>query len=283
MNSFRYYNHAILPTTAPHQQVHTEAINNNSIWNTKVGKKALFARWTSEYDCGYETNWWYCVKDTPFVIENMKAKRRYEVRKGRKNFDVKVIDAHQYKNELYEIQKEAVSTYPKKNQIVKSKEMFMKEIKKWKHYLIFGAFFKGGGSKEILCGYLVINQHKEYANLSVQKVIPEYEKFAVNAALIHFALEYYNEKLIQGYYLVDGERNIFHVTAFQDYLEKYFGFRKAYCKLNIAYRPSIRKIVFILYLFKDLLERLDSFPMIHQINAVLKMEQIRRAEMEVEK
>lgn len=71
---------------APHEKVNLKPIGDGSIW--KLQEKVLLARWTSEFDCSYETNWWYIIKDTPFDIANMKAKRRYEINKGLKNFDV---------------------------------------------------------------------------------------------------------------------------------------------------------------------------------------------------
>lgn len=45
-----------------------------------------FARWTDNFDCGYETEWWYCIKDEPFDISKINSKKRYEINKGKKNF-----------------------------------------------------------------------------------------------------------------------------------------------------------------------------------------------------
>ena len=63
-------------------------INN---FGTRI-KKALFARWTSEFDCGYETNWWYVIKDKEFDLSALKSNYRYKINKGNKNFDVRVIN-----------------------------------------------------------------------------------------------------------------------------------------------------------------------------------------------
>lgn len=46
----------------------------------------LFARWTSDWPCGKETQWWYCLKDTPFDIEKIKSNYRYKIRKGERYF-----------------------------------------------------------------------------------------------------------------------------------------------------------------------------------------------------
>lgn len=64
------------------------------------------------------------IKNGPFDIVSLKAKRRYEINKGNKNFNTKTIDVKRHKKEIYEIQKAAYSVYPKKisseNQFVNS-------------------------------------------------------------------------------------------------------------------------------------------------------------------
>lgn len=99
----------------------------------------------------------------------------------------------------------------------------------------------------------------------------------MNAALVKGILEDFREALCNGFYLVDGERNINHQTGFQEYLIKYFGFRKAYCKLNIAYRPWVGLFIKIMYPFSSTLQKFDSLKYIHMLNALLKMERIARS------
>lgn len=89
-------------------------------------------------------------------------------------------------------------------------------------------------------------------------------------------MQYFSEDLKNGKYICDGTRNISHETKFQDYLEKYFNFRKAYCKLNIKYRPVIKPIVKLLFVFRKTLKKLDNNSLVHNINGVLKMEEIIR-------
>ena len=137
MKNWKYYNHAAIPVTA------------------------LLERWTTEFDCGYETNWWYVVKDNPFDINALKSKRRYETNKGIKNFNVKEIEPMNY-------------------------------------------------------------------------------------------------------------------ADFQDYLEKYFGFRKAYCKLHIVYNPKVKWLIMLMFPIRRFLMKLDGIGKVHQINSVLRMEEIVR-------
>ena len=82
MKEWKYYNHAMIPTVAPHEEADVETIYSKDFW--KENKNALLARWTSDFDCGYETNWWYVIKDDPFDITTLKSKRRYESIRGKR-------------------------------------------------------------------------------------------------------------------------------------------------------------------------------------------------------
>lgn len=89
-------------------------------------------------------------------------------------------------------------------------------------------------------------------------------------------VEDYNEKLSRNFYINDGERAIRHETAFQDYLEKYFGFRKAYCRLNIKYRFPVNIVVRLLFPFRKNISKDSGIG--SMISSVLHMEEIVREE-----
>ena len=65
--TWRYYNHALIPTCAPHEAADV------SLWAAHGGGTTFFARWTSDFDCGYETGWWYEVKDTPVDLRRQRS------------------------------------------------------------------------------------------------------------------------------------------------------------------------------------------------------------------
>ena len=273
IDGWKYYNHAAISTVAPHEDPDMVPIKNGNIWKISGGTP-LLARWTTEFDCGYQTNWWYVIKDTPFDINELKAKRRYEINRGIKNFDVRVIDPREYADELYEVQVAAFSAYPSKYRPTVVKEEFVSSLNYLDEYTVFGAFFR---ETDKLTGYATINEkNKKSKDFRVLKTDPEYEKYSINAALIEKILSHYELLLSSGGYISDGAKNISHETHFQDYLEKYFDFRKAYCRLHIAYNPIIKPFVKVLYPFKSLLRKLDGIGIFHKINSVIKMEEIVR-------
>ena len=272
IKGWMYYNHAMLPTCAPHEKPNLEPVLDGSFW--RRGGKALLARWTTEFDCGHATEWWYVIKDTPFDSSALKAKRRYEITKGNRNFEVRVINPVEYEEEICQVYKAALADYPAKYRPMFDEEEFRTaKRKEWADNLIYGGISK---DSEKLCGYALLTVHRNYAAFNVLKTIPSCEKYGINAALVYGILNDFNTKLKDAYYICDGERNISHETQFQNYLEKYFGFRKAYCILNISYRPIVAVIVKILYPFRAQLEKADKNSLVHNVIAVLHMEELRR-------
>ena len=264
----------MIPTGSPDEEVDTSAIESGAIWCDSSGGGPLLARWTSDWDCGYETNWWYCIKDMPLELETLKAKRRYEIKKGLRNFDVKLIKPMDFSEELFEVQVAAFSAYPTKYRPVVDRKDFLKSIESWKNLTVYGAFSKEGGQ---LAGYALLNQNSsDWIEFNVLKTKPEFEKYAINAAIVGSILENFSDFLEKGGIICDGSRSINHETHFQDYLEKYFNFRKAYCKLHVDYNPKIKWLIPLLYSMRKLLIKFDSIGIFHQVNAILKMEEIVR-------
>ena len=270
MEGWKYYNHAMIPAVPPHEAPDMRPIENGNIW--KRGGTPLFARWTTDWDCGTETNWWYVIKDEAFDIDALKSKRRYEINKGNKNFQVRRIKPSEYPEEMFMIATAAYETYPSAYRPNITHESFIDEvIKRDGLYVTYGVFSNSDGQ---LYGYACLREGNGYIDFTELKVVPDMEKLAINAALVNRILNDYSEfSSVEGY-ICDGSRNINHETHFQDYLEKYFGFRKAYCRLHIQYNPKIKWLIKLLFPLRKALAAFDGIGIFHSINSVLKMEEI---------
>lgn len=270
IKGWKYYNHAIIPVCAPHEHADIKMLQNKEIW--KLGGHAFLARWTSDFDCGYETNWWYVIKDTPFEVGQLKAKRRYEITKGKKYFEVKRINPHQYMKEMFEIASAVFKTYPLKYRPSIDEQTFCRTVEEAKNIIAYAAFDK----ERKMCAYAWVEMYHSYAELCVLKADINSEKYGVNAAMLACILEDFEERLKEPeFYICDGARNILHETSFQDYLEKYFGFRRAYCILHIRYRFLFGFIIKVLYPFRSMIRGKGKIA--GKISAVLKMEEIRKS------
>lgn len=274
IKGWKYYNHAAIPSTAPNEPVNMEPINNGRIWS--IDKSVFMVRWTDEWDCNCETNWWYVIKDTPFDISAIKSKRRYEINKGIKNFEVRIINPKEFVERLYTVTESAYQTYPASYRPNVNHDSFVNEITRngWDCYKTYGAFAFSDGE---LCGYINLRCDNKYIDFCEMKSIPEREKLGLNAAMVYQMLVDHNIFLSQGGLICDGARSIQHETAFQDYLEKYFEFRKAYCRLHIKYRTPLNMAVKALYPLRNAIQKHGNMNFTKKISALLRMEEIRRS------
>lgn len=272
MMKWKYYNHAMIPTTAPHEIPDLQVLKDGAIWKIERQKIPLLVRWTTEFDCDNETQWWYVIKDTPFNILDLKAKRRYEINKGKKNFYIKKIVADNYPQEILNVQIASFSDWPEKYRPTVNEQEFVESLEKWNYNVVYGGF---DCKTDQLVAYSMVTEYTDYLEFSVLRSNPQFERYGINAAMVAAIVEDYNEKLSKGFYISDGSRSIRHETAFQDYLEKYFGFRKAYCKLNIKYRFPIGIIVSMLYPARNWINKKSKMGSI--VCSLLQMEEIRRS------
>lgn len=88
-SEWKYYNHALIPTCAPHETPDFSVIEDGSAW--KNGRGTIFARWTSEYDNNAYTDWWYIVQDSPYELENQKKSHRRKIKKDYPILNAKLL------------------------------------------------------------------------------------------------------------------------------------------------------------------------------------------------
>jgi len=267
-----YYNHAMVSDGAPHEIPDLSKIEDGSIWRMS-GNTPLLARWTSDFDCGYETEWWYVIKDAPYVFDDLAKSQRKHIRQALKKVNVQLIDINMYVEDIYRVHIEAIQRYKNWDKNL-NKESFIQNLKKISSiYDCWGAFSIEDNK---LIGYMTVMATEHgVAITSVAKFSALYLNTRMSDAMYHTILEYYlNEKKCK--YISSGERSISHITQTQEYKIENFQYRKAYCKLNIRYNPKINWIIKLMYPFRSLLKLFDFISIIHQLNAVLKMEKIVR-------
>ena len=125
MTSWKYDNHRVSPKGAPHLECDTEYIDSGRVW--KDYPNALLASYVTDFDCGKETDFWYVIIDKPFDLSELKAKRRYEITKGLRNFRIEVENNPLPKaEELYQTYLASLEGYASENVTVTSKDSFVK-------------------------------------------------------------------------------------------------------------------------------------------------------------
>lgn len=275
-NEWEYYNHALVPTLPPHIDPDTSWMKDSTKWKEYAGGKTpLFARWVSDFDCSEETQWWCIIKDTPFDIMSLKSNRRSLITRGLKRVDVKVIVPADYADQMANILikewKYYDDSYEEGNDRQKLTDDFKKlTMKNLGNAEYLGAFLK---DTDTMIGYAIYNLFDDWIEYSVVKTDPEYLNTQVNAALAYFGVERYMRPGIK--YIHGGWRTMIHESNYQEYLMKNFGFRKAYCKLHIQYRPLMQIAVNVLYPLRGIIKKVKN-KWIYTVWCALQQEEIRR-------
>ncbi|MCD8197598.1 MAG: hypothetical protein LUE24_10640 [Lachnospiraceae bacterium] len=274
---WEYYNHALVPTTAPHVVPDTSWMGDGKKWRELAdGKRALFARWISDFDCGEETEWWCLIKDTPFDMMSLKSNRRSLITRGLKRVDVRVIVPADYAEQMANVLIKAWKSYDARYEEGNDRKRLTAEfgqltVGHLENNEYLGAFLK---DTDTMIGYSIYILHDDWIEYSVVKTDPEYLNTQVNAALAYYGLQRYMKPGIR--YILGGYRTMIHETNYQDYLLKNFGYRKAYCRLHIQYRPWMKAIVSILYPWRNVIQKFSKNRLLYQVWCTLRQEEIHR-------
>jgi len=265
MKNWRKYNGAIIPLTPPHIKVDT-----NGIEDEIKSKDVFFARWTSDFDCKNETEFWYVIQDAPMEIEEYSKNTRNQIRRGLRNCIVKLVTVDEVIELGFESYSEAFSNY-NTHLTSKLESDFSFELLNLNGNWDFWGIFH----ENKMIGYSQNRVIDDYCDYSSIKFHPQYLKLYPSYALFYTMNQYYlNDNNFK--YVNDGARSISHDTNIQSFLIDKFKFRKAYCKLNIIYSSKIRLFISMFYPFNKILNLLN-FKLFMKINVLLFQEKIRRS------
>jgi len=261
------YQGALIPDLPPHIEVNLSKSEQKELLKLSG---AYFLRWTNEWDREKVSQFWYVIKDEKEDINIYKSKIRNQIKKGLKNCRVEKVTKEYISENGYEVYYEAFKRYETFLKPM-SKENFKKSILNSQSNIDFWGVFVNNK----LVAY---SQNKIRGNIceyNVTKFNPNFLKYRPSEALFFEMNKYYlNEKNFL--YVSDGARSISHKTNIQDFLISKFRFRKAYCKLNIAYRKDIELLVKILFTFRRIFFSSKN-KYFQKLSVLLKHEEIRKS------
>lgn len=254
----------MIPTTAPHEEPDLSPVISGEIWKEN---KPLLIRWTSDWDCGYDTGWWYVIREGSYDLAELSASSRRNIRKALRNCRVEKIDPVQYIDDLWRVFNEAIIRYENYD-IPFDKDGFIKEWIKGR-----GEFWAGFDNTGLMIGFAIFYVHDDWVDFAYAKYSAKYLKLRVSDAINSRTLEYYLNELGKKY-VSNGQRSILHITNVQTYLMEHFGYRKAYCNLHFRCRRALGALIKIMYPMRRVLRKLERVNGVHLLNSLLIMEEI---------
>jgi len=264
------YQGTLIPDVAPHVPV---TLTDEAARELLRRSGAYFLRWVSDFDCREETEFWYVIKVGKVSMEELSANTRSKVRRGLKNCSVEPCSAETIANGGYDVYRKAFARYDTFLKPVE-KEAFARQIlrlaakKEWEFWCV-------RDRSGILIAYSQNRIENGSCNYATIKFDPDHLKHYPSYALFFVMNSYYlKERGMR--YVNDGARSLSHQTDIQMFLISKFGFRKAFCRLNIRYSPKVMAAVRLLYPFRRLIAAFKH-PVAGKLNVLLKHEEIRRS------
>ncbi|MGH9678867.1 MAG: hypothetical protein ACRD4Y_02855 [Candidatus Acidiferrales bacterium] len=228
---------------------------------------ALFLRYFSHV---YETptQFWYTACDH-YCFEKLHHKVRSQIRRAYRDCRVERVDPHWMGENGYSCVAAAVSRYPRA--LHDSEKEFQTKC-----YASEGGPFDYWGAfiGDRLVGFSKCVVGTNYAACVIFKLDPNYLAYSPASALQDSMLQAYVMR--QHKTVFNGFRPIVHSTNMHEFLLK-FGYRRVYCDLNLAYRPSVRILVSGLYRFREMFAGMSEIGWTGRIKTLLAQEEIRRS------
>ena len=195
-----------------------------------------------DFDCKEETRFWYVILDRFDDMEGYNGKMRNQVRRSLRDFEFRIIDRATLAAKGYLVHCSAARKYKVKADIPTEAE-FLADLNNDIENEYWGAYDRSNGE---LVAFAKNQCFDRSCNYSVLKATPEAQKRYVYYGLIHEMNRHY--LLQRGMdYVNDGARTITGHSNIQGFLIEKYHFRKAYCRLQLCYKPWMRLAVTLLY------------------------------------
>lgn len=268
---WRIYKRMLCPLSHPHEEFN---LQNGEVKALLRKAKVPLAMWTYGYGSSH-SNWWWVIATTPYSLESLRPKARYNVRRGLKLCDVKPISAAHLSNIGYECYQSAMGRHAQTKPVNESKfRSGMAIYDENRAYTIWGVF-----KDSKLAGYALYKQIDNIAYEGDVILDPEFFKDHSTYALLHATTDHYlNQNKCS--YIVCGWRSISHQTGFQDFTIKEFKRQKIYCHLGVEYSRFYAPLVRLNYHANRVLARLPFTPTFSEkLQTLYRLEGIRREEI----
>lgn len=212
-------------------------------------KGGAMVRNTYDWDKKEETSFWYIIKDTFGGFDELPSKARNQVRKSLKTYDFKRVSFEEMERvgcELFNKSRERFGETDKVTQ------------EQWKNRLLRdnpSDFWIGYDSEtEKPASFAINTKFDDYVDYSTMGISPEFPNntYPMYGLIYEMNRFYLEERKVQ--FVCDGVRSITGHSNIQPVLEDKFKFRKAYCDLQVFYKPCMGVAVKLLFPFRKLIK-----------------------------
>ena len=264
MNDYFLYRQAWRYDGAPHEETQLQEQD----WKQLLKQGGLLVRNTYDFDGQDETCFWYVIKDKYEGFEELPSRVRNKVRHAEQYFDYQQVSYETLSEKAYPILEETYADYAVRDKKM-SPTVFAEYLKHCKErtFDYWGIFEK---ETQKMVGFCTVRMWDNCCEYEVTGIVSEYKKggyYPYYGLYEHLNRHYLEERRFN--YVSDSARTITEHSNIQDFLMENFGFRKAFCRLEVHYNWWMKMAVAMLFPFRKTMPS-------RSVKAILNMEAMQR-------
>ena len=223
-----------------------------------------FVRNVYNWDTKEATSFWYVIKDTYGGIEELPTKVRNQVRKSLKTYEVRKVTSQEMAEQGYTLYNRSRERF-KDSSLLMTREAWQKRVSSTERQYWL-SFHKETGAP---MAFAIVNEQADFCDYVSMGVDPDApgSTYPMYGLILELNRYYLEERKLK--YVSDGARSITEHSNIQPFLEDKFRFRKAYCDLQVFYRPWIGMAVSMLFPFRRFIRQ-------RKVTALLRQEAMAR-------
>ena len=264
MTDYFLYRQAWRFDGAPHEEHQLQEKD----WKNLLKQSGLLVRNTYDFDSRDETSFWYVIKDHFEGFDALPSRVRNKVRHAEQYFDYQQVSFDTIKEKAYPIIEETFADYAVRDKKMNPAafEQYLQHCKE-RNFDYWGIFEK---ESQQMVGFCTVRVWDNCCEYEVTGIASKYKKggYYPYYGLYQFLNQHYLENR-QFQYVSDSARTITEHSNIQDFLIENFGFRKAYCRLEVHYNWWMKMAVTLLFPFRNIIP-------LRRIKAILNMEAMQR-------
>lgn len=230
--------------TIPHKSV---KITQNEACNL-LRKGGRFVKNVYNWDKQEESSFWYVIKDVYCGIDELPAKARNQVRKSQKTYDFKKVSPEEMNELGFELFNKSRERFGHNMSV--TKEQWASRVNSGDRDFWL-AIDKETGKAEGFGINRIVDDYCSYVSMGVNPDAPK-SSYPMYGLILEMNRYYLEELKLK--YVCDGARSITEHSNIQPFLEEKFKFRRAYCDLQMFYKPWLGLIVKVLFPFRTIIK-----------------------------
>ncbi len=209
----------------------------------------FFLRNIYNFDKTKNRSYWYVIKDSYGGLEELPSKVRNQVRRSLNTYDFKRVSKT-------EMQEKGFTLFNKSRERFNDKSLFVTQ-EAWNDSLnkdkldFWLGYSKMENTPAVFAINAVYDDYCDYNTMGISPDVPN-NTYPIYGLLFEMNRYYLEERRLK--YVLDGARSITEHSNIQPFLEDKFNFRKAYCDLQLFYKPWLGFAIRFAFPFRKLIK-----------------------------